>query len=351
MSHLVEKAFAELNCHPFTVIQMSDREKFHTGLLKYALDEYEELYEIFGVEGEFTSKLEYKSVDLIIRKNKIPYIIVESKFKTHVHNSKVKNGESISQLQKYANNNHDAMYGFVISLFPEKNTFLKIKNHKYIDEYKNITFTNEILNILIKIKAVKNPLLKIWIDYLKNLKVIVDYVIESKLNSLFDNFELHSDQLKLSGLFENYRLNLLSNKINKESVNGKFKLFGRIDNTRGNALFHFEKKFDNPFDVNFNAYGIQWQTDKIKFYIILDNINSKPSNKKRIELLREIGVELQEKVLTIPKIKINEIINREGKFRSINIYKRTMFDEINDMPKIICDLLNYLHEINFKLKL
>ena len=80
--------------------------------------------------------------------------------------------------------------------------------------------------------------------------MIVDYVIESKLNSLFNNFELHSDQLKLSGLFENYRLNLLSNKINKESVNGKFKFFGRIDNTRGNALFHFEKKFDNFYALN-----------------------------------------------------------------------------------------------------
>jgi len=31
------KVFENLIDHPFTIIQMSDREKFHTGLLHYAL--------------------------------------------------------------------------------------------------------------------------------------------------------------------------------------------------------------------------------------------------------------------------------------------------------------------------
>ena len=356
------KAFENLIDHPFTIIQMSDREKFHTGLLQYALKEYPQLYKlIFDIDGEFKSELEFKSIDLYIYESstnkKKPYVLVESKFKTGLHFSKTKNGE-VKQIQKYADKYKGASKGYLISLFPESEN-LKINDHEFIKEYKNISFTGNILTVLESILEGDSKeeylLLDLWVSYLKELTIIIDFIKQQQLESLnlniYNNnkdFEYYSDKLKLSGLFENYRLNLINEEINEAIKQEKkvicfkkknYEYFSRIDNTRGNALLHYEKKFKNPPHEDFISYGIQWQTDKIKFYIRSKN---KKVNKIRDEYLSKFGKMLQDKVFPNG---IDLKLNPNGKFKSISIHEHSMFDDLTEIPNKIIELLNCLEDI------
>lgn len=355
------KVFENLIDHPFTIIQMSDREKFHTGLLHYALKKYPKLYKlIFDIEGKFESELEFKSIDLYIYEStnkKKPYVLVESKFKTGLHFSKTKNGE-VKQTQKYADNYKDASKGYLISIFPETEN-LKINDHGFIKEYKNISFTGEILTVLERIQEGDSkeeyPLLDLWVSYLKELKIIIDFIKKQQLESLnlniYNNnkdFEYYSDKLKLSGLFENYRLNLIKEEINEAIKQEKkvicfekknYEYFSRIDNTRGNALLHYEKKFENPPHEDFISYGIQWQTDKIKFYIRSKN---KKVNKIRDEYLIKFGKLLQDKVFPDG---IDLKLNPNGKFKSTSLHEHFMFDDLTEIPDKIIELLNCLEDI------
>jgi hypothetical protein len=355
------KVFENLIDHPFTIIQMSDREKFHTGLLHYALKKYPKLYKlIFDIEGKFESELEFKSIDLYIYEStnkKKPYVLVESKFKTGLHFSKTKNGE-VKQIQKYADNYKDASKGYLISIFPETEN-LKINDHGFIKEYKNISFTGDILTVLERIlegdSKEEYPLLDLWVSYLKELKIIIYFIKKQQLESLnlniYNNnkdFEYYSDKLKLSGLFENYRLNLIKEEINEAIKQEKkvvcfekkdYKYFSRIDNTRGNALLHYEKKFENPPHKDFISFGIQWQTDKIKFYIRSKN---KKVNKIRDEYLIKSGKLLQDKVFPDG---IDLKLNPNGKFKSISLHKHSMFDDLTEIPNKIIELLNCLEDI------
>ncbi|MDA8531859.1 hypothetical protein N9K44_03155 [Flavobacteriaceae bacterium] len=355
------KSFEYLIDHPFTIIQMSDREKFHTGLLQYALKIYPKLYKlIFDIHGEFNSKLEFESIDLYIyesKDKKKPYVLVESKFKTGLHLSRTKNGE-VKQIQKYADKFKDASKGYLISLFPESEN-LKINDHVFIKEYKNITFTGEILTQLERIQEgdskKEDPLLDLWVSYLKELKIIIDFIKQQQLKLLnlnvYNNnkdFEDYSDELKLSGLFENYRLNLIKEEINEAIIQEKkvicfekknYEYFSRIDNTHGNALLHYEKKFENPPHEDFISYGIQWQTDKIKFYIRSKN---KKVNKIRDEYLSKFGKLLQDKVFPDG---IDLKLNPNGKFKSISIHEHSMFDDLKGIPDKIIELLNCLENI------
>jgi len=354
------KAFDYLIDHSFTIIQMSDREKFHTGLLQYALKKYPKLYKsIFDIDGKFKSELEFKSIDLYIyesKDKKKPCVLVESKFKTGLHLSKTKNGE-VKQIQKYANKYKDASKGYLISLFPESED-LKINDHEFIKEFKNISFTGEILTVLEGLEGDSNeeyPLLDLWVSYLKELKIIIDFIKQQQLESLNINvynsdkdFEDYSDELKLSGLFENYRLNLIKEEINEAIKQEKkvicfekknYEYFSRIDNTHGNALLHYEKKFDNPPHEDFISYGIQWQTNKIKFYIRSKN---KKVNKIRDEYLSKFGKLLQDKVFPDgTELKLNP----NGKFKSISIHQHSMFDDLKGIPDKIIELLNCLEDI------
>ena len=153
--------------HPFTQIQLSDREKFHTGMLKLTLDlfqkeAFESIFgtvfanELYTAEPKIQTCLEENSVDLSIKKDKKVFAIVESKFKTGLHYSNY-NGEKVSQLEKYALNNPEVTYGFVVSLFPEEEEDLTISSGKKtkIENFAPLRYTVQVLDYL---KA--NPYLK-----------------------------------------------------------------------------------------------------------------------------------------------------------------------------------------------
>ncbi len=331
--------------HPFTSIQLSDKEKFHTGMLKLLL-EYSQanLIEHKLFKNNILHKpkcyLEINSVDLlVIQKNYIT--IIETKFKTGLHSTIYKNN-LVSQIQKYASTHKQADEGIVVSLFKENND-LNILEHK-ISKFKNITFTNEILELLNSINKnesiISTPvfnLLILWKSYLTDLKILVDNFEAKKLNSLNDNGlkdSLH--KLKLKGVFQQYRMHLVKDKVDK-LINSEEKIKGKLGNTHGNALLCYEITFDKN-DFNFEKYGVQWQNGKFKFFIEVKN-NSKKSNIRDVAL-KEIGRSLHGKFFKKDKLPKN--VNRSGKFKSFNIAEAEEFSDLNRLPYKIADCLNYL---------
>ena len=255
--------------------------------------------------------------------------------------------------------NNTAYLSLAINYHEDESENLKINDHEFIKEYKNISFTGDILTVLERIlegdSKEEYPLLDLWVSYLKELKIIIDFIKQQQLKFLnlnvYNNnkyFEYYSDKLKLSGLFENYRLNLINEEINEAIREEKkvicfekknYEYFSRIDNTHGNALLHYEKKFKNPPHKDFISYGIQWQTDKIKFYIRSKN---KKVNKIRDEYLSKFGKLLQDKVFPNG---IDLKLNPNGKFKSISIHEHSMFDDLIEIPNKIIELLNCLEDI------
>ena len=306
--------------HPFTQIQLSDREKFHTGMLKLTLDLFEKdaYAAIFGASfadelytaevEEIETCLEEKSVDLVIKKlpknekgksNGEVFAIIESKFKTGLHYSNYK-GEKISQLEKYALNNPKTEHGFVVSLFPEEEEDLKIqsKQKAKIHEFKKIRFTKEVLDYLKGLAAEdrwekiqddpSTPLIILWKSYLEGLEEILN-LFEKNKNPL-DRITFKEEKediksclsnIKLKGVFEGYRMNQvkinLQIEIKNESelikkLHDGAKVWKKPDpennfiilgNTHGNASMSLVMTNEDETI----SYGIQWQAGNVKVFI------------------------------------------------------------------------------------
>lgn len=89
----ITDAFEKLQKHPYTVISLSDREKFHTGMLAFMINKLDQtskvivIEQLWGValqkdEGEITAEVEWQSIDLIVQQNKKIVLWAEAKFKT-----------------------------------------------------------------------------------------------------------------------------------------------------------------------------------------------------------------------------------------------------------------------------
>lgn len=373
----MEKALKNLNRHPYTQIQLSDREKFHTGMLKITLDVFKkEAYEgIFGdkfanelytpEDSEIKTCLEENSVDLSIKKGEKVFAIIESKFKTGLHYSKMKiegKSEDVNQLEKYARKNSNTEYGFVISLFEEEKLKIDIKDVA-ISEFTPLTFTNQILKFLSCLNCEDYddpaiPLVELWISYLKELKIVVDEFEMIQLAGISNHKEVKKllNDIKLKGIFERHRLNIIKKNIEdiiiKEDLKNKLiegaKIWGKpesennyiiIGNTHGNASISMVMTDENkPI-----TYGIQWQSDIVKFFIEFnedDDYKTGSYEKTRINELERIGKILIE----IFSSEKNVVPNKKGRFRSVTIKNKEIFKEINDMPKHFINVLGKLAE-------
>lgn len=349
--NIVESTINELKEHPFTSIQLSDKEKFHTGMLKLLIEyaasiEHKSDLQLFTNDSfnKPICELEQNYVDLLIMHNGTK-TIVESKFKTGLHLSNYK-GNSMTQIQKYASQHTDAKYGFVVSLFRENND-LHISEHKHIKEFKNITYTNEVLQFLDD--TLKQPrkeensnyfLLKLWSHYLSNLKTLADLFEERALDSInIPNLQVDLEKLKLKGVFQQYRMFLINKKVSEISNQHK----GVLGNTRGNALLHYEKPFSGNIH-NLEKYGIQWQNGKIKFYIELYNKPLNSIEDSRDKALDKMGSDLFEMFFSPLEYEKPAFSRRSGKFKSINIADQDEFGDINNVAQVLVNCLDYLYQ-------
>ena len=339
--------------NPFTSIHVIDKEKFHTGMLKLLLEYCQANnieHKLFknNILHNLKYNLETNSVDLLVTQvtqeshtQKIQTII-ETKFKTGLHETKYKN-KIVSQIQKYAYTHPEASEGIVVSLFKE-NTDLSIEKHEFIKQFKNITFTNQVLDLINKALKHSNKdsihvynLLVIWGNYLKDLKGIVNEFEKQKLNLIaIKNLKDNLQKLRLKGVFQQYRMNLVKVKVDKLINSDKISK-GKLGNTHGNAFLHHEITFGKN-DFNFEKYGIQWQNGKLKFYIELKNKGNKIE--RRDSALEEIGTFLHDNFFKENELPKN--VKRNGKFKSFNIAKVEEFSDLNKLPNQMADSLNYL---------
>lgn len=352
----MKKHIENLLKNPFTSIQLTDKEKFHTGMLKLLLEYCQSNnieHELFSYDKSLPSTylLEKQSVDLYITDRSEHTIIIESKFKTGLHMSNHKGG-LVSQIKKYADNHPEAKEGLIVSLFKEtEDLSLTDSKNKKIKHFKNITYTNEVLgllNIVLKYSS-KNSghvynLLVIWKNYLTDLKVIVDQFEKQSLNLIdIENLKSHLHKLKLKGVFQRYRMNLVKEQVDR-LLNSEKISKGKLGNTHGNAFLHYEIMFGKN-DFNFEKYGIQWQNENLKFYIELKNKSSK--NEVRTQALKQIG-ELLHKMF-FKECTLSKNINRNGKFKSFNIAVVDEFSDLNNLPDKFAEslifLLNYEERI------
>ena len=379
--------FEGLQNHPFTDIQLSDKEKFHTGMLKLLLDVFKSLELEHGL-WEVNSK-DYSNFEYVLEKNSIDLYakeggeetIVESKFKSGLHLSKV-NGERVSQLAKYVKSRPEAKNGVVVSLFPEperdlqvEEWLLKLKVESEIKEFKNIQFTesvhtrlDELLSLLESDKnfkgkiepkdAEKISLLKLWNSYLCHLKKLVDYFEEHGEDLCGidqpDIFKVNLERIKLKGIFERQRMIQVQKKVNDSIENEEISLLeslkkendhgsiGIIDNTHGNALIHIAipSVVENEILLDF---GLQWQNNSLKFFIQRKNGNTKDDFQySREKVLKKWGKKLKQVV--DPKAK-PEIKNpSSGKFASVSIMKPKVFGSIESFPETLVLGLKFLLE-------
>lgn len=388
--------------HPFTSIQLSDKEKFHTGMLKVMLDTIgKPAYKcVFGTK--FTEDLfrdnaspsiilEQDSIDMVIKKSfkndktESIFAIIESKFKTGLHYSKVK-GEYRSQLTKYAYSKTGlkAEYGFVISLFKENEEDLKTEdihkqNESKIDKFEPLQFVDFDFNLLQKeitcfnlLNSGKSEILDqvvligMWLNYLNYLCEVVKPFVKKRLKDVsYDNFENNLKKLKLKGVFERYRLKLIEKELkkiikNKTDLKNSLKngaSFENIPNIDNNFIIIRNTNGNESLELVINTeegnknfcYGIEWQTGSVRVFIKWNKTN-------------KIGEELKSKreeclMLFISKIEphlenndiINEVIekyNKEGKlshrdsiFKSVTVIKKNVFQDIEDMSKTLFDII------------
>ena len=103
MEDKIAEAFDGINDHPYTLISLSDREKFHTGMLAYVINHLDPEIQVTLIEklwgeilskndGKITAEVEQNSIDLIVKQNGEVAAWAEAKFKTTL---------SAGQLEKY----------------------------------------------------------------------------------------------------------------------------------------------------------------------------------------------------------------------------------------------------------
>ena len=166
---------------------------------------------------------------------------------------------------------------------------------------------------------------------------IVNEFEKQKLNLIaIENLKIGLQKLRLKGVFQQYRMNLVKEKVDKLMNSEKISK-GKLGNTHGNAFLHHEIIFGKN-DFNFEKYGIQWQNGKLKFYIELKNKGNKIE--RRDSALKEIGTFLHDNFFKENVLPKN--VNRNGKFKSFNIAEVEEFSDLNILPNKMADSLNYL---------
>jgi len=348
------KIMNNIKDHPFTLLSLSDREKFHTGFIAYAINNNKSLIkDIFGIEEveDLKAYVERESIDLIIAKNdwdgkkfrQNVIAIAEIKFKSDLHSDQlVKYSEKVNEIPK-------KLISLFEPVFYDKETaagFEKISIKK-IAEYvqKELKCSaHELVN-----GEDEYILFNLWYKYIENLYDLVNKFAEVGFGriSAFKKFKEELENIKLKGMFERFRYAKFVNKLIVDSNlnmilstndrEEKETLYFKIDNTHGNALLEFYFRIDKiRIGANMSKYGIQWQNGKLKLFIVANNAN----NNIRDNILRSLA-KTYEKFNEVELTKQNAEIklNRDGKFRSVTILSLDIFDNLVDHYDIFKKLI------------
>ncbi|MFZ4582703.1 MAG: hypothetical protein ACOYM7_08625 [Paludibacter sp.] len=341
----LDDSFKLLINHPYTAMQLVDKEKFHTGLFGFTCKIIPVfLYKLIGVDhsGKIETIFEQESVDLIVKIGKEMIAVFEMKLKTTVHN---KSGTTINQLeatsvkiQKKAKDKVTPL--FLVTLFETD------EGEKW--GWKNITY-KKIADTLYEILEVPPSnidkdyiaLISLWHKYLNALVEISTYVFNAGNESIeFENLENPLEKIKLKGIFEDYRANrvlkLIPNTEDKETK----KHYLKTDNSHGHglldvALLDYEYRF-----------GLQWQRNVLKLFAEL--ISPDKNQEDRDRFLKKLGGYLKKEYDQNINVILNQE-NKEVKFRSITIKGNwSFFSNLNGSSNELKNILIHLKKFDPK---
>ncbi len=279
----INQSLEYLSTHPFSIIGLADREKFHTGLLAYTLQKladcapelFKELLEKLWNQEKFSPMddvkvlVEQKSVDLIINDNLNTLFFAEIKLKTTLRKN---------QFESYQKELPQAE-GVVLSLFSNGSI------DKNCSSFPSVisSFFNERTSAQFLIGSSDEIILiRMWVNYLKHLWRTANWLEELKDKSVpeRDEFVERLEKLKLKGIFEWVRYNAILNKLNVESCSKspKFEKKPYIFNSHGNSGIDCQIQHKFP-------YGLQWQAGALKLFAIDPNFISNQESKARDKFL------------------------------------------------------------------
>lgn len=367
---MVLETIEKLKNHPFTFMQLSDKEKFHTGLIAYAIKEYPKFLNHLLNDGrnylagdKYRVLVEHDSTDILIvneyyydeperfpGKDKItPFAVIEVKFKSAMHSSK-KNEDVIPQLTKYEEKykKHNPQFIYIY-LFDEPEV-----QSQFYNSWRFISY-NDLVNMLEPFYGAGYEgdvqIIGAWISYIKLMVEFSKFVKNQALFSLKTAYQSNDTivalihDIKMKGLVDHYRYSLFLNSLLKSNLidtpllkyptknedKKKDCIYYLIDNTHGNGLIHFEIYNGKT------TYGIQWQSSILKLYMHADSKNNTERDSELLALATKLFGE------------DSHTLNKDGVFRSISIYKDLswdIYDDQNDKVAIIADCLNKLANTN-----
>lgn len=327
----------ELKRHPFTLISLADREKFHTGMVAYVLQKLVErsdgsasellktLWALdsldFETDGQpkISIAVEQQSIDLMVLVEQKVHLAAEFKLKTTL---------SSHQLESYRKKFPKAKF-VVLGLFPEPIKFNDISWRSFPDVALNFFDSPEKLDEFERhVSNDEAALVRMWLGYLRSLNNLSQAFQSLGLGPVDRRKDvvIGLSDIKLRGLFESYRYRLVS-----ELLNTPDDLSVEPFNSNGNAGLNLE------FAARF-PLGLQWQAGALKLFSKDYNYTKgEPTNQRDDFLERLCRTFCEQSELEVPAK-----MSKPGQFRSFTVIKWNIFDDCNQSPE---RLSNYLHLI------
>lgn len=333
------QCFASLACleaHPFTVLSLSDREKFHTGLLAFAMNRYPNLIrQVFPGTGSLQNLgafPEERSIDLVVKSTLRDVAAAEIKLKTDLHDDQL---NKINRLLPGTIAGIKAVVGLFQPVRKEDRDWMRD------NEFRWLSLTEEIPQFLRPMTAAETdpdiaPLMRLWFTYLAELDVVRKYFSQRGAHEI-EKREISESlcKIKLRGIFEAYRYNLVCQDIKAGEL--------QIGNTHGNAQIHI------PLELvrDSQNFGLQWQSGILKVFIEIKATADKYRLHRDAEL-RALATRVHEFILERGWRKDfeekPEKLNKKGMFRSITIARWNCFDDLRDKGDKINILITYLRQ-------
>jgi hypothetical protein len=333
-----------LEKHPYTFMQLAHKEKFHSGVIAYALKEFPEMLNSLMNDGKDYNTIEYKvlvekeSIDILIEdSHKNAIAVIEVKFKSTMHISTTK-GKETSQLDKYKKKYKKSKPKFIyIYLFEEKAVQNEHPTWHFVSYSEIISYLKPAYSNKSK-KTDNQRVVGTWISYIETLIKLVDFITQRDISSLKETstsgipIQSRIKGIKLGSIVDHYRFSLFLSKLEEKKLIPSNCQYYKIDNTHGNGLLHFEFNY-NPYN-----FGIQWQSGTLKLYMRSGHLKNSDRDENLMRLSKKLFGEFDQK------------LNRDGKFRSISILTEQSwdhYDDINNKVEIIGECLNKI-EVHLK---
>lgn len=330
---------SELQSHPFNLIGLADREKFHTGMLAFTLRSFlehdEELF--FDLVSElWNQRFEKCSIDKIhveVEHSGIDLVIATDGVVTHWAEMKLKTGLSDQQIRRYEDKYPNSA-SVLLGLFPEQTGSKKTVYRsfptlvsRHITGLPNDRLRNSGLS------EDRLVLISMWVKYLSGLARLSDTFVVAGLEEIPDANKVSSllRRIKLRGIFERYRYNLIQEQMSNPQSPVQPQLF----NSNGNAGLDIRIEASLP-------YGLQWQAGALKLFVEDPDFKKGNATPERDSRLVELAANFCDHF----DLERNTRLNASGKFRSITVRRWGILENCHERGKFLTDGLDYLSGLN-----